>query len=191
MERRYEKTDLDKAVETLRAGGVILYPTDTVWGLGCDATNAEAVEKIYKIKKRADAKAMLCLVDSIAMLDRFVDYVPEAAEQLIEVAVNPLTIIYDKPEGVAENLCAPDGSLGIRITGEAFSAALCRRLRRPIVSTSANISGAKTPQIFTEIAHEIVDAADYVVEFRRDDTSRSRPSNIIKVSGQNIVKVIR
>lgn len=189
--KRYDSEDLAKAVEVMRSGGIILYPTDTVWGIGCDASNAEAVEKIYRLKKRADAKSMLSLVGSIAQLERSVRVIPEAAEMLIDVAVNPLTIIYDSPMGLASNLLAEDGSAGLRITSEPFSQALCQRLKRPVVSTSANISGQKTPSFFREISQEIVDGVDYVVKFGQDDCEPHKPSNIIKVSDSGIIKVIR
>ena len=188
---RYTKDDLDRALETMRAGGIILYPTDTVWGIGCDATNPEAVDKIYKLKKRADAKSMLSLVGNMAQLERTVKEIPEAAEMLLEVAVNPLTIIYDEPTGLAPNLLAEDGSAGIRVTSEPFSQALCLRLKRPVVSTSANISGQKTPATFREISKEILEGVDYVVEFRRDSAEPHSPSNIIKVKNSGVVKVIR
>lgn len=183
--------DIKAAVATLKKGGVILYPTDTVWGIGCDATNPEAVKRIYELKHRADSKSMLVLVDGEGMLDRTVRDIPDVAWQLIEAAVEPLTIIYDHPEGVAQNLLADDGSLGIRITGERYSAELCRRLRRPIVSTSANISGEKAPAIYSEISDEICQGCDYVAEYRRDDNNPARPSNIIKVSEGGLFKVIR
>lgn len=183
--------DIRKAVETMRDGGVILYPTDTVWGLGCDATNSKAVRKIYEIKQRAESKSMLVLVDSEGMLERTVRDIPEVAWQLLEAAVDPLTIIYDHPHGVAPELLAEDGSLGIRITSERYSETLCRRLRGPIVSTSANISGKKAPALFSEIAQEILDSVDYVAHWRREDSVRPNPSNIIKVSSGGLVKVIR
>ena len=179
---RYDAADMARAVETLRSGGIVLYPTDTVWGIGCDATNPEAVRRIYELKQRSDAKSML---------QRTVENIPDAAWMLIEAAVNPLTIIYDHPVGLATELLADDGSVGVRITSELFSRTLCQRLRRPIVSTSANISGRKTPATFAEISPEIIDGVDYVVSYRRDDTRRARPSNIIKVSDSDIVKVIR
>lgn len=188
---RYTPDDLRKALETLRNGGIILYPTDTIWGIGCDASNKDAVEKIFRLKRRADSKSMLSLVGSAAQLDRSVREVPEAAEMLIEAAVNPLTIIYDNPVGLAPNLLAEDGSAGIRITSEPFSKALCERLRRPVVSTSANISGRPAPSCFREISKEIIDGVDYVVEYSRNNSSRCMPSNIIKVSDSGIVKVIR
>ena len=188
---RYDAADMARAVETLRSGGIVLYPTDTVWGIGCDATNPEAVRRIYELKQRSDAKSMLVLVGSEGELQRTVENIPDAAWMLIEAAVNPLTIIYDHPVGLAPELLADDGSVGVRITSELFSRTLCQRLRRPIVSTSANISGRKTPATFAEISSEIIDGVDYVVSYRRDDTRRARPSNIIKVSDSDIVKVIR
>lgn len=188
---RYDAADMARAVETLRSGGIVLYPTDTVWGIGCDATNPEAVRRIYELKQRSDAKSMLVLVGSEGELQRTVENIPDAAWMLIEAAVNPLTIIYDHPVGLATELLADDGSVGVRITSELFSRTLCQRLRRPIVSTSANISGRKTPATFAEISPEIIDGVDYVVSYRRDDTRRARPSNIIKVSDSDIVKVIR
>lgn len=187
---RYEQSDLNDALNVLKKGGIILYPTDTVWGIGCDATNAEAVRRIYELKKRADAKAMLVLVDSEGMLQRTVREIPDAAWQLIEAAVEPLTIIYDQPLGIASELLSEDGSLGIRITNEVFSSALCRKLRHPIVSTSANISGKASPATFSEISSEIIQGVDYVVKFGRD-RKRSRPSNIIKVSDSGVFKIIR
>lgn len=183
--------DIRNALECLRKGGIILYPTDTIWGIGCDATNPEAVRKIYELKRRAESKSMLVLVDSEGSLERIVSNIPEVAWQLIESAVNPLTIIYDNPKGVAGNLLASDGSLGIRITGERFSNELCRRLRRPLVSTSANVSGEKSPMNFSEITEDIINGADYVVKYRQDDMGHPSPSNIIKLSDGGLFKVIR
>lgn len=188
---RYDEDDLRNALDTLRKGGIILYPTDTVWGIGCDARNAEAVAKIYDLKKRADSKSMLVLVGSEGMLQRTVKEVPDIAWQLIDAAVNPMTIIYDDAVGVAPNLIASDGSLGIRITSEKFSRALCDRLRAPLVSTSANVSGEPTPHTFAEISPAIIDGVDYVCRYRRDDDKEAKPSNIIKITRGNIVKVIR
>lgn len=190
-ESRYEDDDLREAVRVLKEGGIILYPTDTVWGIGCDARNKDAVEKIFRLKQRADSKSMLVLVGSEGMLQRTVKHVPEIAWQLIDVAVNPMTIIYDHPVGVADNLIADDGSLGIRITSEKFSRMLCERLKGPIVSTSANISGKPTPHTFSEISSEIKNGVDYVCRFRQKEKATSRPSNIIKITKENIVKVIR
>lgn len=188
---RYDREDMARAVETLKEGGIILYPTDTVWGIGCDATNAEAVKRIYGLKQRDDAKSMLVLVGSEGELQRTVHNVPDAAWMLIEAAVNPLTIIYDRPRGLTPNLLADDGSAGIRITSELFSRTLCQRLRHPLVSTSANVSGRKTPATFAEIDPEIITGVDYVVRYRRDDNRRRKASNIIKVSDSDVVKVIR
>ncbi len=179
------------AVETIRGGGIILYPTDTIWGLGCDATNPDAVEKIFKLKKRNDAKSMLSLVDSVDMLYRFLDNVPETALALIDVAVNPLTLIYDSPAGFAKNLIAEDGSIGIRITTEKFSNTLCRKLHLPVVSTSANISGKKAPATYAEISQDIIDGVDYVVGYRQDDKKPASPSGIIKVMDDETFKIIR
>lgn len=183
--------DIKNALSVLRNGGIIVYPTDTIWGIGCDATNADAVRKIYELKRRVESKSMLALVDSEAALERCVDDIPEVAWQLIEAAVRPLTIIYDHPRGVAPNLLASDGSLGIRITGERFSNELCRRFRRPLVSTSANISGDKAPASFKDISQEILDGADYVVTYRQNENAGSTASNIIKVSDGGLFKVIR
>lgn len=191
LEPRYDENDLREAVRVMKEGGIILYPTDTVWGIGCDARNEKAVKKIYDLKKREDSKSMLVLVGSEGMLQRTVRRVPDIAWQLLDVAVNPMTIVYDHPEGVAENLKAEDGSLGIRITSEKFSRALTERMRGPIVSTSANISGKPTPRTFAEISSEIKNGVDYVCRFRRNEKASSKPSNIIKITKENIVKVIR
>lgn len=190
-EIRYEGEDMAQALEVLKKGGIILYPTDTIWGIGCDATNEEAVKKIYDLKQRSDSKSMLVLVGSEGELQRSVEEVPEAAWMLIETAVNPITIIYDRPKGIARNLLAEDGSAGIRITSELFSQTLCNRLKRPIVSTSANISGKKTPVTFSEIDEDIKKGVDYIVRFRQNDISRHKSSNIIKVSDSGIIKIIR
>ncbi len=185
------KQDLDTAIRVLRNGGIILYPTDTVWGIGCDATNAEAVAKVYALKQREDTKSMLVLVDSVAALDRIIPEVPDVAYSLIELATRPLTIIYDEAVGLAPNLVGEDGSLGVRVTGEEFSSMLCRTLRRPIVSTSANISGDPTPMIFSAISEEIIKGVDYVVGYRQTDKSKTAPSQIIKLGKSGEVKIIR
>lgn len=185
------KQSLDKALEVLKKGGIILYPTDTVWGLGCDASNTEAVQRIFELKRRADAKAMLMLVGSEGQLQQYVKEVPDIAWQLIDAAVNPLTIIYDQPQNVSPALLAKDGSAGFRITDEYFSKNLCLRLHRPVVSTSANISGTPAPRTFSEISQEILDGVDYVVEVRRDEKDSPKPSNIIKVGNDSVIKVIR
>ena len=183
--------DIRIAVDVLRKGGIILYPTDTIWGIGCDATNEEAVKKIYELKKRADSKSMLVLVDSEAALERTVNDIPEVAWDLIDSAVTPLTIIYDNPMNVAPSLPAEDGSLGVRITKERFSSELCRRLRRPIVSTSANISGVKSKGRFCDIPEEIIEGVDYVVAYGRENNREISPSNIIKLSKGGVIQIIR
>ncbi len=190
-EERYCKEDIDTALATLRSGGIILYPTDTIWGIGCDATDSKAIERIYRLKKRADAKAMLSLVGSEGQLQGFVKDIPEVAWQLIDAAVNPLTIIYDHPAGLSEKLIAEDGSAGIRITSEPFSRTLCMRLKHPIVSTSANVSGERAPLNFEDISEEIRNGVDYVVKFRHCDKMAHTPSNIIKVGDGGLIKIIR
>lgn len=188
---RFTREDISKALATLRNGGVILYPTDTIWGLGCDASNPEAVEKIYRIKGRAESKAMLVLVGSDGQLQNYVAHIPSAAWDLIDAAVRPITIIYDHPKGLAQNLLAEDGSAGIRITGENFSRTLCQRFGKPIVSTSANRSGKPAPKSFSEISIDIRANVDYIVKYGRDSSANQQASNIIKVSDGGIVKVIR
>lgn len=185
------KADINQALEVLRKGGIILYPTDTVWGIGCDATNQEAVKRVYQLKRRTDSKAMIVLVDSPAMVEHYVEEMPEIAWDLIEAAVNPMTIVYDKAIGLAPNLGAFDGSVGIRVTTEKFSSMLCRRLHHPLVSTSANISGNPTPKVFNEISTEIINGVDYVVAYRRDDTKPHAPSSVIKLSNSGEVKILR
>lgn len=183
--------DIKKACQVMQDGGVILYPTDTIWGIGCDATNEEAVRRVYEIKHRADSKAMLVLVDSAVKVDFYVQDVPAVAWDLIDVADKPLTIIYSGARNLASNLLAEDGSVGIRVTGEEFSKALCFRFRKAIVSTSANVSGQPSPRTFAEISDEIKNAVDYVVEARRTEAGPARPSSIIKLGQGGEVKIIR
>ncbi len=183
--------DIKEAVRVLRDGGVIIYPTDTVWGIGCDATNAKAVARIFDMKQRAEAKSMLVLVADEGMLQRWVPEVPDAAWQLIDVAVEPLTIVYDHVRDIAPALRAEDGSTGVRIVSDRFAQTLCRRLGKPLVSTSVNVSGKKAPANFSQIDPSLTEMADYVVSFRRDDLSTPRPSGIIKVSKGDVIKVIR
>lgn len=175
----------------MQKGGVILYPTDTVWGIGCDATNEEAVRRVFEIKRRTDSKAMLVLVDSPVKVDFYVDEVPEVAWDLIEMTTKPLTIIYDGARNLAHNLIAEDGSVGIRVTNEEFSKQLCFRFRKAIVSTSANISGHPAPSVFSEISDEIKKAVDYVVDYRREETGHPKPSGIIKLGKGGQIKIIR
>lgn len=184
-------TEIKQAVEILRSGGVILYPTDTVWGLGCDATNPEAVKRVYEIKQREDSKSMLVLVDSMAKVQAYVDEVPDIAWDLIELSEKPITIIYPKARNLAPNLIAQDGSIGIRVTNERFSKLLCERLKKPIVSSSANISGEPTPSNFLGISEEVKAAVDYVVAYRQDETVLPPPSSIIKLEAGNVFKILR
>lgn len=186
-----QEEDIKKAVETMRKGGVILYPTDTVWGIGCDATNAEAVAKVYKIKKRDDSKALICLVDSDARLQRYVRNVPEVAWQLLDCADKPTTVILDGAVNLAPNLIADDGSIALRITSEPFSKELCYRFQKAVVSTSANISGEPTAQNYRDIAPEIIDAVDYVCWSRRQEHKPHTPSSIIKLGMGGEVEIIR
>jgi L-threonylcarbamoyladenylate synthase len=183
--------DATEAVKVLRSGGVILYPTDTVWGLGCDATNAQAVKRIYEIKQRAENKSLIILVNSVPMLERYVDNPPEVALQMAELSEKPMTVIYDRGRSLAEGVASGDGSVGVRVSSDPFCDALITGLRKPLVSTSANISGNSAPAIFDEISEEVKGAVDYVCLWRQDDRSRSQPSSVIKVSGNGIVKILR
>ena len=175
----------------MAAGGLILYPTDTIWGIGCDATNEEAVRKVYALKRRSDHKAMLLLMDSSAKLNYYVQEVPDVAWDLIELADSPLTVIYSGARNVAPNLLAEDGSVGIRITQEECSHKLCERFRKPLVSTSANVSGAPSPANFSEISDTIKSGVDYIVRYRQEDLSKAAPSHIIKLGAGGLVKIIR
>ncbi len=187
--------DVKNAVEVLRKGGVILYPTDTVWGIGCDATNAEAVKRVYEIKQRDDSKALICLVDSDARLQRYVRQVPDVAWQLIdslqEGDTKPTTIILDGAVNLAPNLIADDGSIALRITNEPFSKELCYRFQEALVSTSANISGEPAAQNYCDIAQELIDAVDYVCWSRRQEHKPHQPSSIIRLRQNGEVEIIR
>ena len=183
--------EIKKAIEILRNGGVILYPTDTIWGLGCDATNPAAVQKVYDLKHRAEAKSMLILVDSPAKLQGYVEEIPDMAWDLIELTTKPLTIIYPGAKNLASNLTGDDRTIGIRVTSEEFSKRLCEMFRKPIVSTSANISGEKSPTRFSEISDEIKNAVDYVVNYRQNETTPAQASSIIKLGTGNQIEIIR
>lgn len=190
------RQDIRAAVEVLRRGGIIVYPTDTVWGIGCDATDSAAVRRIFDIKKRADAKALITLVGSLAQLERTVTGIPEVAYQLIGYSERPLTIVYDGPlpsARIAPELLAPDGTIGVRVTAEPFSKALCEAFRKPIVSTSANISGQPSPAAYTEITSEILETADYVCLSRRDEqpSASTKPSSVMRLSEDGLFKIIR
>lgn len=185
--------DIRQAVDTLRRGGIILYPTDTVWGLGCDARNAQAVARIFAIKKRADAKALITLVGSLAQLERTVEGIPDVAYDLIEFSQRPITIVYDRPApgaALAPALLAPDGTLGVRLTREPFSATLCQRFGAPLVSTSANISGAPTPATFADIDPDIVRAVDYACISRRNEAPAAA-STVMRLSHDGQFKILR
>lgn len=183
--------DIKNAFDILVKGGLILYPTDTIWGIGCDATNEDAVRRVYELKKRTDSKALITLLDNPVKLDYYIDGVPEVAWDLIELSDKPLTIIYDNARNVAPNLVAADGSLAIRITKEKFSSELCKRFRKALVSTSANISGGPSPANFDEISEEIKNGVDYIVKYRQDDISKLKASSIIKLGKSGEVKIIR
>lgn len=186
-----QEEDIKKAIEVMRNGGTILYPTDTVWGIGCDATNAEAVKKVYEIKHRDDSKALICLVDSTARLQRYVRQVPNVAWDVIELATKPTTVILDGAANLAPNLIAGDGSIAVRVTSEEFSHELCYRFQKPIVSTSANISGEPAAANYCDISEEIISCVDYVCWTRRQEHEPHQPSSIIKLSPNGEVKIIR
>ena len=186
-----QQDDIKKAVEVMRQGGVILYPTDTVWGIGCDATNPEAVARVYKITHRDDSKALICLVDSEARLQRYVRNVPEVAWQVMELATQPTTVILDNATGLAENLIAEDGSIAMRITGEPFSKELCYRFQKPIVSTSANISGQPAAENYKDISEELINSVDYVCYSRRQEKKPHTPSKILRIRLNGEVEIIR
>jgi len=180
------KDEINRALEVIKNGGVILYPTDTIWGLGCDATNAAAVEKLLKIKNRPAEKSLIVLLDVDSKLQSYVKEIPEVAYDLIEYAENPLTIIFSDAKNLAPNVINTDGSVGIRIVKHDFCTPLIQRFRKPVVSTSANMSGKPSPQFFDDIDPEIIEAVDYVVDFQQEDRSIKKPSTIMKLrpSGQ-------
>jgi L-threonylcarbamoyladenylate synthase len=183
--------DINVALQVLKKGGVILYPTDTIWGIGCDATNPDAVSKVYAIKQRSDAHSMLVLLDDAVSLDRYLQEVPEIAWDLIEFSDEPLTIIYSGAKNLARNLIPPDGTIGIRIVRDEFCRKLIRQFRKPVVSTSANISGKSWPANFDAIDPVILQRVDYTVKWRQEDHSRGRPSAIIKLGIKGEIEIIR
>lgn len=185
------KEDLSKCLSILQSGGLILYPTDTVWGIGCDATNSEAIEKIYALKGRKSSKALITLVASDVMLERIVVDIPTIAWDLIDAATCPLTIIYDKVKGISEIAIAEDGTSGIRLTNDLFCKQLIQRFGNPIISTSANQSGEPTPMIFSEIDKHILKGVDFVVNFRQNEHNKKTASNIIKLQNNGVIKIIR
>lgn len=183
-------TELNNCIEILAKGGLILYPTDTVWGIGCDATNEKAVQEVYRLKQREDSKAMICLVANDAMLEKHVEHVPDLAYDLMDLSTKPTTIIYDAPKGTAKNLIANDNTLAIRVASDKFCRYLINKFKKPIVSTSANISGQATPKTFSKISDHILKGVDYVVNLQPEQNSET-PSAIIKLSTDGSVKVIR
>lgn len=183
--------DIKNCLTVLKHGGVILYPTDTIWGLGCDATNQAAVDRIFTIKSREEGKSLLVLVNSPGMLERYVSEIPRTAGELINVSENPLTFIYPEGKNLAKGVCAEDGSVGIRICYEEFCNELITRFRKPLISTSANLSGRPAPANFGEIEKEITGKADYVVTYRQNDRQKHSPSPIIKVEKDGSFKIIR
>lgn len=186
------KEDIKNALEVLRNGGIILYPTDTIWGIGCDATNKEAVKRIYDLKKREDNKSMIVLIDSLGRLNSYIEDIPDIAYDLFEVSDKPLTIILEGAKNLAENVInIEDKSIGIRIPDENFCQKIIQQFKKPIVSTSANISGEPSAQNFNEISCEIIENVDYVVKYRQDDSSKASPSGIIKIAQNGEVKIIR
>jgi L-threonylcarbamoyladenylate synthase len=185
------RSDIINANKILSAGGVILYPTDTIWGIGCDATDEAAVKRVYALKKRADSKAMIVLLDSPAKLDLYVKETPDMAYDIAELSDSPTTIIYPEGKKLAAGLLAEDQSIGIRITKEIFSKTLCKTFRKPIVSTSANICGEPSPRSFQDISNEIKKGVDYIVKYRQNDKTIKKASSIIRIDLNNAIKIIR
>lgn len=182
--------EIKTCLDILQNGGIILYPTDTIWGIGCDASNTDAVSKIYALKKRINTKTMICLVSNDFMLEQHIQKVPDIAFDIIDIATKPTTIVYDHPKGVAKNLIAKDNTLAIRVASDKFCQQLIQKLKKPLVSTSANITGEPTPTSYKEISPEILKGVDYVVNLDRDK-EKSTPSSIIKLGNDGTVKVIR
>ena len=185
------KEEIKEALNTLRHGGIILYPTDTIWGLGCDPTNEIAVNRIFKIKSRGENKSLIILVDGLYMIERYVEDIPEIVYELADVSDSPLTIIYPKGKNLAEGVCSDDGSVAIRICHDDFCSELISRFRKPIVSTSANLSGSPTPENFGEIEKSLIEKVDYVVKYHQEDRSKSSASPVIKLNQDGTIKIIR
>jgi L-threonylcarbamoyladenylate synthase len=183
--------DIKESLKTLRQGGIILYPTDTIWGLGCDSTNEFAVNKIFNMKSRDESKSLIILVDGLSMIDRYVENCPEIVFELAGVSDSPLTIIYPEGKNLAKGVCAKDNSIAIRICHDEFCSELVRRFRKPIVSTSANLSGNPSPENFDEIEKNLIDKVDFVVKYRQNDRSKSYASPVIKVNSDGTIMIIR
>ncbi len=191
MGEHINEADIKQAVEVLRAGGLILYPTDTIWGIGCDATNPEAVERVYQLKGRSSEKSLIILLGNDNQLQSYVHEVPEVAYSLVEYAENPLTIVYEGAKNLPENLLADDGSIAIRIVKHAFCERLIQRFRKPIVSTSANLSGEPSPRNFDSIDPTIKAGVDFVVQFGQEDRSARPPSTIMKLASDGKFSFLR
>jgi L-threonylcarbamoyladenylate synthase len=185
------KEEIKEALNTLRHGGIILYPTDTIWGLGCDPTNEIAVNRIFKIKSRGENKSLIILVDGLNMIERYVEDIPEIVYELADVSDSPLTIVYPKGKNLAEGVCSEDGSVAIRICHDDFCSELISRFRKPIVSTSANLSGSPSPENFGEIEKSLIEKVDYVVKYHQEDRSKSSASPVIKLNQDGTIKIIR
>ena len=185
------KEDIQNCLDILRSGGLILYPTDTVWGIGCDASNQDAIQKIFNLKGRSSSKALIVLMDSEVMLERTVVNMPDIAWDLIETTDKPLTIIYDQVKGIATNAIADDGSCGIRLAKDSFCEQLIKRFGKPIISTSANVSGEKTPIDFSSISDSILEGVDFIVNYRQNENTKQQASNIIKLKNNGEIKIIR
>ena len=190
-ETAWAREDLLRAVDVLKQGGVILYPTDTIWGIGCDATNPEAVDKVYRIKERPVGKSMLILVSDIGMAEKYTHDTPPLIWEIMETALDPLTLIFPHARHLAENLPASDGSIGIRLPKDPFCTELIRLFGKPIVSSSANPSNHLPPRLFIDITQELIDAADYVVEWRQDDMQHGKPSTVVKLGAGGEMEMIR
>lgn len=185
------KEDLENALRVLRSGGIILYPTDTIWGIGCDATNPAAVAKVYALKQRSETKSMLVLVASTDDFSLYSESVPDVAVELAELSERPCTVVLDNAVRLAPNLISTDGTIGLRATRDPFSRDLCRALRRPLVSTSANISGSPSPATFGEIDSRVKEGVDYIVEWRRNDTTAALPSSVVKIAADGQFRILR
>ncbi|MEI6049445.1 MAG: L-threonylcarbamoyladenylate synthase [Bacteroidota bacterium] len=183
--------DIKESLIALKEGGIILYPTDTIWGLGCDATNLSAIDKVFRIKSRSKNQSLIILVDGEQMLERYVRNIPEIVFELISVSDTPLTIIYPDGKNLATGVCSEDGSVGMRICHDEFCSELISRFRKPIVSTSANFSGKPSPENFGEIDKSVIDAVDYVVKYRQDDRRKHSASPVIRVEQNGTIKIIR
>lgn len=191
MNNAIAKDDLEQALTTLKTGGLILYPTDTIWGIGCDATNPEAVERVFNLKERNPSKSMIVLLENDNQIQSYVDQVPEVAYELIEATEKPLTIIYSSAKNLAERVLAADGSVAIRIVKHPFCERLLQRFRKPIVSTSANISGAPSAYRFDEISEDILQGVDYIVKFGQRDPGLGKPSTVMKLDPSGKFEFLR